>query len=379
MRIGLDGKRIIQNFTGLGNYGRFVLKVLAKKYPYDHFTVFSAKPANTSVKEAYASFSNVSFHSPRHVRFSALWRTLQIIQSIESEKIDLYHGLSNELPWGIGKTNVASVLTVHDLIFLRFPHYYKFIDRQIYKFKMAYSLRNTDRIIAISEQTKKDLITFFDIDESRIDVVYQGCDPSFGIECSEEDKARVRSGYQLPDTYLLNVGTIEPRKNLLLIAKALKNLPDDIHLVAIGKQRVYTQKVKSYLQENSLTHRVHFYENVPLSDLPAIYQQAKLFIYPSEYEGFGIPIIEALHSKIPVIAARGSCLEEAGGPSSKYVDPQNEKELSDCILSILQYPAKAELMVEKGLAYVGRFSDERIAESLMQVYEKAVHQKLIRH
>lgn len=159
----------------------------------------------------------------------------------------------------------------------------------------------------------------------------------------------------------------------MLIAKALKSVSDDIHLVVVGKVTPYTVQVKNQLESAGLSHRVHFLTGVKSSDLPGIYQLADIFIYPSKFEGFGIPIVEALHSGVPVIAATGSCLEEAGGKSSYYVDPQDDEQLGNYINLILNNPDIAAKMIEQGYDYVKKFDDKSIAADLMAVYQQAVN------
>lgn len=216
--------------------------------------------------------------------------------------VQLYHGLSNELPIGIHKTGIKSVVTIHDLIFLRYPEYYKPIDRKIYNFKFKYACHVADRIVAISECTKRDIMNFYQIPAEKIDVVYQGCDPQYSEIVSEQKKKQVKEIYQLPEKYILNVGSIETRKNLMLALEALKDIPADIHLVAVGKKTPYVDSLMEYANENGLNDHLHLIHNLPHSDLPAVYQQALMFVYPSRFEGFGIPIIEAMHSQLPVIA-----------------------------------------------------------------------------
>ncbi len=372
MRIGFDGKRVTSNFTGLGNYGRYILNILLKNFPNHSYNVYSPKQPDELLKRSFVNSKNLFFYSPSK-SFASFWRTFGIVKDLKKNNIDLYHGLSNEIPIGIHKTNIRSVVTVHDLIFIRYPHYYKFIDQLIYKIKIKYLVKHADRIIAISEQTKRDLISFFGISERRIDVVYQGCDSVYQIRCNGDLNKSIRSKYNLPDKYLLNVGTVEPRKNLLLIAKALKLIPEDIHLVVIGKHKAYKQTVQQYLILNGLEGRVQFHENVPIEDLPSIYQQAKIFLYPSEFEGFGIPIVEALCSEVPVIAATGSCLEEAGGEGSYYVNPKDEVQLGHYINLILQHPEKGKTMIENGIKHIQKFLDQKIANDLMNVYQKTIN------
>ena len=370
LKIGFDGKRATQNFTGLGNYSRYIVRILSEYFPGNEYKVYSPQEFNTDKHAAFWNNSkSVTFHHPKQKRFKSFWRSYGIKTDLKADGIDVYHGLSNEIPFGIHKTGIASVVTVHDLIFLRYPQYYPLFDRKMYAFKFGYACRNADKIVAISEQTKRDIIHYFKIDESRIEVIYQNCNKSFHLEPSSADLERIKQSHQLPEKYILNVGTIESRKNLLLIVKALRNVDAGIHLVVIGRKTPYAEQVMEYIAANNLTNRVHFLSNVSNEDLPGIYKQAELFVFPSEFEGFGIPIVEALHSGIPVIAASGSCLEEAGGPESIYIGRNNESELAEAINSVLTDPEKRRRMVEAGRKYVMQFDDKLIAQKLIDLYQ----------
>lgn len=367
MRIGFDAKRAVQNFTGLGNYSRFVISNLAKFYPNNTYQLFSPRPSN---HKEIAHSNNIE--SITKNGFRPFWRTFGIINNIKKARLDIYHGLSNELPYGIDKSGVKSIVTIHDLIFLRYPSFYPFIDRKIYNLKAKYACKVADRIIAISECTKRDIMHYYGIDPNKIDVVYQGCFSIFSEKVSDEKKQKVINKHKLPPKFILSIGSIEDRKNILLIVKALKNVADDIHFVAIGKQRKYAEEVKQYASMNGLDHRVHLMSKIPLADLPAILQSSEIFIYPSLYEGFGIPIIEALSSGVPVIAAKGSCLEEAGGEHSIYVNPHDEDEMAREINKLLADSSLRETMIREGLEYVKRFSDENCTNEMMKVYQKAM-------
>lgn len=369
MRIGFDGKRVVQNFTGLGNYSRFILNLLTQHFPENEYIVYSSKKASDNLIIP----PGIQFHHPPAYKLPIFWRSYGIGKDLQKDKIDLYHGLSNELPLGRLSSKIPSVVTIHDLIFLRFPDFYPAIDRTIYRYKFQFACKNATRIIAVSEQTKKDIINYFNIPEEKIDVIYQGCNPSFKNSVPEEFKNKIRKKYALPQQYVLQVGTVEERKNLMLTVKALKAIPNDIKLVVIGKQTDYVKEIKEYITDHGLDNRVLFLTNVPLEDLPAIYQQAKIFVYPSEFEGFGIPVIEALYSGVPVIAATGSCLEEAGGPGSCYIHPKDDIQLSWTINSILNSPQKQLEMINSGFEYVKKFSEEQLASNLMNVYLKALN------
>ncbi|MDD3036350.1 glycosyltransferase family 1 protein [Bacteroides sp.] len=374
MRIGFDGKRAVQNYTGLGNYSRYITEILCRFYPENSYLLYAPKKRdNKRLEKLTEQFRQLSIIYPKNAfwkKLSSIWRIGGITKQLEKEEIDLFHGLSNELPLNIHKSRVKSIVTIHDLIFLRFPQYYHLIDRKIYTYKFRKACENSDRIIAISECTKKDIIDYFQIPASKIEVVYQGCDPIFEQTASEETKKEVRRKYQLPEHFILNVGSIEERKNALLAVQSLPQLAQNIHLVIIGRRTPYTGKIEQFVNEHHLTERVHIFSNVPFKDLPVFYQCAEIFTYPSYFEGFGIPIIEALHSGIPVVAAAGSCLEEAGGPDSLYVNPESVKEIGDAFNKILNDNNLKQKMVENGKQFVKRFSDCEQAKLIMNIYEK---------
>ena len=376
MRIGFDGKRAIQNFTGLGNYSRYIVDILCHFYPTNEYILYAPKKQESKrLNQLTEQYQQLTLAYPATFlwkKLRSLWRIWGVSSELKKEGIDIFHGLSNELPLNIHKSGIKSIVTIHDLIFLRYPQYYHFIDRKIYAYKFRKACENADRIIAISECTKRDIIQYFNIPNEKIEVVYQGCDISFTQPVTEEKKLEVRAKYKLPDHYVLNVGSIEERKNILVAVQALRMLPQHIHLVIIGRRTSYTDKVEHFIKENGLSKRVHIINNVPFSDLPALYQSAEIFVYPSRFEGFGIPIIEALYSGIPVIAATGSCLEEAGGPDSIYVDPDDVEGVANAIRLIYSDEEKRKNIVKQGRDFVKRFSDKQQSEEIITVYKKLI-------
>lgn len=368
MRIGFDGKRAMRNYTGLGNYSRSTIKLLAEEFPEHQLLIYADKPRKHPRLAFINQLQNIEVKTPLKSIFRLFWRSWGITRQLKADQLDIYHGLSHELPFSIRQSGIKTVVTVHDLIFLRFPRYYPWIDQCIYRIKFSFACRHADRIIAISQQTKRDIIHFFHIPEAKIDVVYQGCDDAFTIPVAEERRLFIAEKYQLPKHFILSVGTIEERKNLLLSLKALTKLPEEICLVAIGRKTAYQQELEHYIQQHQLEARVFFLENIAFDDLPGIYQSSQTLVYPSRFEGFGIPILEALNSKIPVIAATGSCLEEAGGPSSIYIHPDDETALANAIDEVINNSTLRTNMIENGLSYAQRFSHQEIARNLMRTY-----------
>ena len=375
--IGFDAKRAFANYTGLGNYSRYIIDNLSTFFPAHRYLLYAPEKKTNPRLTAICERENILTVFPKrfYALFSSLWRTTRITADLVRDGVQLYHGLSNELPVGLHEKDIRSVVTIHDLIFLRYPQFYNAPDRLIYTRKFRYACRNADMIVAVSECTKRDIVRFFGVAPDKIRVIYQGCDKSFARKLSSEEKQHVCHKYSLPQTFILNVGTIESRKNLMLAVKALSRLDDSVHLVAVGRQTNYTVEVKKYAAEHGLEHRLHILSDIPFSDFPAIYQSAAVFVFPSFFEGFGIPIIEALHSGTPVIAATGSCLEEAGGQHSIYIDPNNDEQLSDNIQKILSDNNLRKKMIEEGQKYVARFEDKLLTKQMMDLYQEIFYKE----
>lgn len=376
MKIGFDAKRAFSNFTGLGNYSRSTLKVLAEHHPEHSYYLYNPRVPN----ESQIKFLDLPHHADVHIRipktfffelFSSAWRRYGILKDLKKDQLDIYHGLSHELPLGIEKTKIKSVVTIHDLIFLRFPEYYKLADRKIYEAKFRHACEVADLIIAISEQTKKDIIHFFQIPAHKIRVVYQSCAKEFNDQVQSELILKIKNKYQLPDRFILTVGTIEKRKNALLIVKALQKLEEDVKLVIIGRATPYTDELKTYAEVHGLINRIIFLHQIPFEELPSFYHLASVFAYPSRYEGFGIPIIEALQCGTPVIGAMGSCLEEAGGPSSIYIHADDADALATSV-KILLSEGKYSERVKSGKLYAKQFMAENIANDYMKIYKELI-------
>ena len=194
----------------------------------------------------------------------------------------------------------------------------------------------------------------------------------FKEEISQDRLLRVKQKYNLPDRFLLNVGSIEERKNALLIVKALPRLKESLPLVIVGKRTKYTVEVEKNAESLGVGGRLHILSEVPFEDLAPIYRLSEVFIYPSRYEGFGIPIIEAINCGVPVIAAIGSCLEEAGGPDCQYVSPDDEAELAKAIerfLNVTENENHRKNAIVNSLEYVKRFSEDIQAEKIMKCYQ----------
>lgn len=375
LRIGFDAKRAVRNFTGLGNYSRLIVDSLARRYPDNRYLMYSPDAHPNWRLAPILDLENVELRLPATSAgktLPSLWRISGITGDLRRDKIDLFHGLSNELPLNIGKSGIPSVVTIHDVIFRHFPQCYKPIDRKIYDFKFSRAARAATRVIAISECTRRDIVNAYGVPAGKIDVVYQGCDPSFSNEVTDAEIETLKKKYRLDGPFIVTIGTVETRKNQLLAVKALRGLPDDISLVIVGRQTPYADEIRRYIAANSLSDRVKWIDNAPFAELPAFYRTAMFSTYTSRYEGFGLPVIESLSASTPVIIASGSCLEEAGGPSTPAVNPDDVDEMIHQCRLMIDDTIHRSSIAAAGHDYVARFNQETFTRKVMEVYDKTL-------
>ena len=364
MIVGIDAKRIVRNGTGLGSYGRTLVNDLIRLGDSDmQLRLYAPDEGRDELRSQIiegAEFCYPKGH-PAALR-KAWWRSRSIVNDLVRDGVTVYHGLSGELPMGLHKAGIRGIVTIHDLIFMRHPEYYHWIDTKIYEWKFRQALREADHIIAISERTRQDILELGGEEYAdRISVIYQSFAPHYSGLVTEERKASVRERYKLPQRFVLNVGTIERRKNLALAVEAVDLLPQDVHLVAVGRQT-------DYVRELPHSERLHLLSGVSDQDLSAIYAQAETFVYPSRYEGFGIPIIEAIAAGLPVVACTGSCLEEAGGPHSRYVGPDDVIGMAEALKMSLRGARGRMERIERSREYIRRFEGNDVASQVAELY-----------
>jgi glycosyltransferase involved in cell wall biosynthesis len=371
MRIGFDAKRAFFNKSGLGSYSRNLIQGLSDKYPENEYLLYTPGLNYELFEPTEKCIRVIGPERLLHRIFRSYWRSFYLSHQLPKDKIDIYHGLTHEIPYHFPKKQIRSIVTIHDLIFLRLPHMYRFFDRVIYEKKFRYSCEASDRIIAVSQQTADDITEFFNISPAKIDVVYQGCNPVFNTEVPLIEKEILRMKYLLPKSFILYVGTIEERKNLLTLIKALHYGKIDMPLVVIGKPTPYLNKIIEFIERHSLINII-FCDIVQNQDLPGLYQLADLFVYPSIFEGFGIPILEALYSRVPVITSRASSMTEVGGDFTLYVDPNNVEEMAAAIKKVLFDRDLQENMITEGYRHARKFDGDKVAANIIQVYHKVL-------
>ena len=377
MKIGFDAKRLFCNFTGLGNHSRTTIDILSAQFPHAEFYLYSPRIVENDLTRRFINQGRSHLVMPHDLLRGSLWRTFSIANEGRRDGIELFHGLSNELPVGLHGAGIPSVVTIHDVAFRTFPDMYHAHDRFIYDQKWRYACRNADQIIAISECTKRDIIRYYGVNPDKISVVYQPVAPIYYeniAEISDEiDKNEVLSDAKQP--YMLYVGSVNSRKNLLSAVKALEMLPADLRipLVVVGGGGAYKTKVMEYVSSHHLENLIIWKQVIDNRELRKIYRRALLFVYPSFYEGFGLPVVEAALSGCPVITSNVSSLPEAGGPHSLQVDPESVEQISHAMQQLITDRSLHDRLALDARDYAMQaFHPSKLACDLMAVYEKCI-------
>lgn len=368
MKIGFDAKRAFLNSSGLGNYGRNTLQALQDFYPENQYVLFTPKPDNSRFYKASA-FNVVSPVNPFLRIINPLWRSVLLSSQLKKHKLDIYHGLSNELPFGIAKSGIPSVVTIHDLIFLRFPQYYPVTDRLIYFKKTKYACEKATKIIAISNQTKNDIIHYLNVDPEKIEVVYQSVDSEY---FESADPVFLKTKYRLPENFFLSVGTLEPRKNQLAILKAIQSYGKDLNVVFVGRMGSNSKIIMNFVSKNGMENQVRFLSDIPVKDLAGLYRLSAFSVYISSYEGFGLPVVESMASGCPVIVSDKSVLPETAGGAALICDPDDLDSLCQSMELLLNDENRRRNLILKGSAHAQQFHPERFSQKMILLYSRII-------
>jgi glycosyltransferase involved in cell wall biosynthesis len=373
MRIGFDAKRIFLNQRGLGSYGRNLVQGLLRYHTEPSYYLYT--PKVTSRPGYNLKKDNLTIRTPGSgfpSVLGGLWRCFLVSRCINDDQLDIYHGLSQEIPFKVPSRLTKLVVTVHDLIFLKYPDFFSSINRNIYKKKISYACRHAHLVIAISEQTKSDLVTLLNVPENKVKVVYQSCDEIYYQQNSPGTGLVSINNFQLPPKFILYVGALVPHKNVLAIVKAMRLMKEKhCPLLIVGQGKKYQRQLVEFIQSSNLTDRVIFLSNHgPISNqqLALIYRSASLFVFPSLMEGFGIPIIEAMFSGVPVIANQQAGLSEATGGAALEIDVNHSELLAESMDQILTDEQSSESMVRNGISNVQRFRLDRLTKQMMDCY-----------
>lgn len=365
--IAFDAKRAYLNYRGLGNYCRTLFTQLARFYSENRYLLCTPQDKNRYPWLNQKPFERI-LPSGLWRLSPSIWRRYGIPSALQYRHVDIYHGLSQELPEGIERLGCKTVVTMHDAIFMRYPELYSATYRRSFIRRNESACRRADLIIAISEQTKRDYMDFFGVEENRIRVVYQGCNDLFWLPVSLEQIQAAKTRYHLPDSYVLCVGALEERKNQLRLIQGMASSQIDIPLVLVGRGNASHIR---FLQDTAKRYNVslQIVSDALTEHMPAIYRGAAVFAYPSLFEGFGIPILEAARSQVPVVTSTGTCFEEIADQGALYIDPTSPDAIGQAILATLQDTELTRQRVSLALTNTEKFRADQIAQSLMNTYQ----------
>ncbi len=331
------------------------------------FTVFtSERRVREHLARLHYAFSRLPTQHPI-VRIA--WE--QVVQpvALRRERIDLLHALAFAGPLSI---SIPWVVTIYDLCFMRYPDSFNRANRTYLRWATTWAVRRANRVIAISESTKRDLVNLYHIPAERVAVVYCGHDDALSQPApSAVESWRSRKG--LPERFILHVGTLEPRKNIARLVRAFARAGRVAHLphklVLVGARGWKYDDVDRVIADERIQERIIFAGYVPQDELPFWYRAAEAFIYPSLYEGFGLPPLEAMAAGLPVVCSNAASLPEVVGDAALVVPPDDETVLADSIVQILSDRALRDELVARGKKQAAKFSWEQTARETTRVYE----------
>lgn len=380
MRIGIDISRTIEETTGVGYYAKNLVHALAKIDSENDYLLYGifydCYPKDW--KQVHVPKSrNFRLHQKHSLSWLVRkkWKNYEKYREKLLGEIDLLHSTAYTMPM---VSSLKVIVTIHDLSCFVYPKYHTQANYQFVTKNVHQAARRASFIIADSENTKRDIIKFLHVPEDRIKTIYLAVSEIFTEKCSLESIARIKNKFSIKKPYFLGVGSIEPRKNLesaLIAFKALFEFKrNDYQFVLVGGKGWENETFYRLLKKLNIDDSLIFTGYVPEKDLPALYQGAELFVYPSFYEGFGLPVLEAMASGTPVVTSKTSSLPEVAGNAAILIDPTNVFDLYEAMDAIVTNPILKEELKGKGLEQSKKFSWGKTARQTLEIYYKVVGQ-----
>jgi glycosyltransferase involved in cell wall biosynthesis len=368
VRIAIDARKL-RDF-GIGTYVRNLLRHLSRIDRQTEYVILCREQDRATVGLLGENFRAVPESSPAY----SIREQLTIPLDVRRARADLFHAPHYVLP---PLTPCRSVVTIHDCIHLQFPEYLSHRLGYAYaRSALWVAAHRSARVLTVSEASKRDILRYFGIPATKIDVIYNAIDERFGEAPSEEDVSRVRERYQLNDPYVLYAGNIKPHKNLERLIEAFHLFRRDglehVKLLIIGDEISKYASLRRAVHRYKLHQHVRFFGFVPDRTLAVLYRLAGVFVFPSLYEGFGLPPLEAMASGTPVVTSNISSLPEVVGDAALLIDPYDPTAIAQAMRRVLTEPALRDDLRRRGLARVKEFSWERSVRRVRQVYDEVL-------
>jgi glycosyltransferase involved in cell wall biosynthesis len=369
MRIAFDGTTLTPGRTGVGYYTEHLLQHLAREVETtgDELTVISNQPIETA--EPLPRHVRVYDHRRFPLRIG--WMQLLAARALEDIRADVAHFTNGMLPLGTG---AARVVTIHDMSLTLFPRCHPLRRLVINRPLLHVAARVADEIVTVSHSARRDLLRVHGIPAERVTVAHEAAGPGFMPIGDRVRRAKIRARYGLPEAFALYVGAIEPRKNLPRLMAALADARRQgvgHELVCVGPYGWSSRDLYEHIDRLGLRRAVHFTGYIPADDLPVIYNLANFFVFPSIYEGFGLPVVEAMACGTPVITASTSSLEEIAAGAAEMVDPHETAALAAAIVRLATDPDRRAELSALGLVRAREFSWTRTAREMLGIYARA--------
>lgn len=360
IKLGLITGNLKRNKTGIGTYTFQLIENIQN----DTKITLIKHPDGDDVPDCPSIVSTLPSREFSHI----LWSQALILKRKDLQKFDLIH---NPAQYPVSpKINKKYIITIHDLIPILYPEYVGNIYSLQAKLFYPIAMKSASKIITDSYHTKKDIIKLYRIPDKKIEVIYPGVSDHFS-PASNEEKLRVRNKFNLNIPFILFIGAIEPKKNLELLLKAFylcQKEKSNLHLVIAGKKAWKYQTVFAQIEQLNLGEKIRFLDFIPYEDLPALYSSAEVFVFPSRYEGFGLPPLEAMKCGTPVITSNISSLPEIVGEEGMMVSPDDHEELAESILKILSDQQLRSELSSYGLKRAALFSWRNTGQKTLEVY-----------
>ncbi len=374
-RIGIDVTSAIVQGGGIGRYTRELVRALVRADGDHQYRFFSAKkPPVLPVPDPLPTGPRIAYHpAPLNERWLyRLWYRLKLPLPVQwvTGKLDLFHSPDFVLPPVSG--DIPTLLTVHDLSFAHYPEVFPEPLVRYLNTVVPWSVGRATHILADSQATKDDLTTIWQVAPEKVTVLYSGVDGRFRPVESKKEITAVRQQYNLGETpYILAVGTVQPRKNYQMLIRAFAPLADKFphNLVIAGGQGWLYEEMMAEVARQGLNGRVHFIGFVDDEHLPALYSGAALYVFPSLYEGFGLPLLEAMGCGVPVLTSNASSLPEVAGEAAMQLAPQDEAAWTDEMAHLLADNARRAELVAAGFRQARQFSWRKSAQQLLAIYD----------
>lgn len=372
-RIGVIYGGISEQKAGMDHYLHQVLAAMKRLAPQHRFVLIDHRRHPIPFRDR---FETTIIDLPRPPARVSRWNLFEVPKILSAFDLVFSPGLYGpvRIP-----PNTASVMVVHDLTRYLFPGFFAFNPMQKVLDLLAYPamVRRYDHILAVSQATKEDLIARFRQPEDKITVVHHGADETFRPLDPAEAASKLKGSYGIHRPFLLFLGTLEPRKNIPTLLKAFAALTDRIEedLILVGQKGWKWEPIFQEMERPKVKDRVRWIGYVPDEDRVYFYNAARMLVYPSWYEGFGMPLLEAMQCGCPVVTSKVSALPEVAGSAALYVDPARIETVEEAILRVLKEQGLAERMKEDGLKQAKRFSWERSAGITLTVFEQVMGKK----